>query len=137
MYVFRSNTGTCDRWVLQNYTSSTIRRNESYLSLMAKLQQFIKPSQTGMHNDVGCISSLHRAGCILLFQVETQIIRPPPFLLFSEVGLGTETLCHCGTSSNTSSIFQYLPVTSYLPFTNFGAIQMPQCSIQCVELLLW
>lgn len=40
---------------LQNYTSRTIRHDESYLSLLAKLQHFIKTSKRGMHNDMRCI----------------------------------------------------------------------------------
>ncbi|TKS72304.1 Protocadherin-11 X-linked [Collichthys lucidus] len=43
---------------LQNYTSRTIRHDESYLSLLAKLQHFIiKTSKGGMHNDMRCIPS--------------------------------------------------------------------------------
>lgn len=56
--VFRSNPHTADNWLLQNYTSRTISHDESYLSLWAKLQHFIKTSKTGMHNDMRCISSL-------------------------------------------------------------------------------
>lgn len=56
--VFRSNPHTSDNWLLQNYTSRTISHDESYLSLWAKLQHFIKTSKTGMHNDMLCISSL-------------------------------------------------------------------------------
>lgn len=42
-------THLTDGW--QNYTSGTIRRDELYLSLLAKFQHFIKTSKRGMHNE--------------------------------------------------------------------------------------